>query len=103
MKTFKEFLSEGRMTFCTSCVNSTAPAINDMVDEEKTISWRTFLKYVNKESVYTLLDEFGYKTPNNPSGFMHIKDDYAVSFHKSKYRGKPCVYIDHSSIEYIFT
>jgi len=33
---------------------------------------------------------------------FHIKDDWAVSFCKSKYKGKPCYYIVHSGIEYIF-
>lgn len=28
--------------------------------------------------------------------------DWHVSYHRSMFRGKPCIYVRHSAIEYIF-
>lgn len=33
---------------------------------------------------------------------LAMKDDWAVSFHKSKYRGARVFYFDHSRIEHVF-
>jgi len=33
---------------------------------------------------------------------LSMKDDWAVSFHKSKYRGARVFYFDHSRIEHVF-
>ena len=35
-------------------------------------------------------------------GGLRLKDDWHVGYFKSTYDGKPCYYIDHSRIEYIF-
>ena len=91
-----------KYTYKTNCVNSTARLIHDMVDNSREIAWKTFLKYVDVETVKDVFPYYSYRNEKTGCGF-HIKDDYTVSFHKSKYRGKPCVYIYHSAIEYIFT
>lgn len=90
-----------KYTYKTNCVNSTARLINDMVDNARQITWKTFCKYVAVESVKEVFPDYSYRQEYSGCGF-HIKDDYAVSFYKSTYRGKPCVYIYHSAIEYIF-
>jgi len=97
-----------KFQYLTCCVHSTAELINDMVDIERTITWKTFSKYVDVKEVQQLFPYYTYKKEkHNPdtkeltSGF-HIKDDWAVGFHKSKYNGYPCYYISHSAIEYIF-
>jgi hypothetical protein len=56
----------------------------------KEISWKTFFQHVNKSDVKEMFD-------------YDITKDYAVSAYKSIYKGKPCFYIQHSRIEYVFT
>ena len=34
---------------------------------------------------------------------LHLKDDWAVHFYRSRYDGAPCYYIEHSLIEHIWT
>jgi len=92
----------------TSCINSTAKAINDMVDQARKITWQTFRQHVHWTQVRDCFPAYSYqKEDYNPItqeltvGF-HIKDDYGVSFHKSEYMHQPCCYIVHSAIEYIW-
>ena len=91
----------------TCCVHSTARAINNMVDDAQDITWETFRKHVHWSEVKRIFRDYSYRRENFMDngewniGF-HIKDDWAVSFCKSKYKGKPCYYIVHSGIEYIF-
>lgn len=47
--------------------------------------------------------ERGMSYAVGPERGLHLKDDFAVSFHKSRYRGRPCFYIRHSAIEHIWT
>lgn len=93
----------------TNCTASDWKSITDMTDREQRITWETFIKHVPFEEVRRVFPSYSYQGEHyNPEtgemtcGF-HIKDDFAVSFHKSVYRGQPCYYIQHSSIEYIFT
>lgn len=90
--------------FETCCVYSTAELINDMVDRAIDITWKTFCKHVGVDSVRDLFPDYSYTCGERKTtcGF-HIKDDWAVSFHRSKYNGKKCYYLVHSGIEYIFT
>jgi len=93
----------------TCCVYSTAEAIISMVDQAREITWRTFLQYVPVEETQRIFPMYSYRGElyNKVAGWatfpMHIKNDYVVSFHKSRYEGRRCYYIDHNRIEYIFT
>lgn len=84
----KQFIYE------TCCVNSTAEKIQDMVDNAIEITYRTFSKYVDIKSIE---QQFGY------GNYLRLKNDYHVSFHRSKYDGRLCYYMRHSGIEYIYT
>jgi len=33
---------------------------------------------------------------------LKLRADWAVSYHKGVFEGRPCYYMDHSRIEYIF-
>jgi len=81
--------------FITDCVSSCAKDIHDMTDNAREITYETFRRYVDTRELEEML---GYKG----SG-LKIKNDWAVSFYRSKYRGKTCVYILWSSIEYIYS
>lgn len=93
----------------TNCINSTARKIMDMVDRARQITWKTFSQHVHWKEVRRVFPSYSYQGEEyNPDTEeltmpMHIKDDWAVGFYKSVYAGRPCYYISHSAIEYIFT
>lgn len=92
----------------TSCVHAKGEDIQEMVDLARKITWETFRKYVYWREVKSLFPDYSYRGENfDEQGILtigfHIKDDFAVSFWKSRYRGKPCYFISHSGIEYIWT
>lgn len=80
--------------YVTNCVHSTCKAITDMTDAARDIKYETFRRYVNIKELEKML---GYTSP-----ILRIKDDYAVSFYRSRYKGRSCVYVTGSSIEYIY-
>ncbi len=87
-----------KKNYLTSCVQSRAAWIYEMVDNAKEICYKTLLKHIEYEEILNL---FPCYAKDKRQG-LTIKDDWHVRFYKSKYRGKPCVYIKHSAIEYIF-
>lgn len=83
------------MKYITCCIHSTAELINAMTDRAKKITYRTFKKYADG------LDEVAETMGYGP--WLKLKNDWAVSFYRSEYDGRPCVYMSHSAIEYIWT
>jgi len=93
MKIYKIAYKQYR--YLTNCVSSNGRDIEEMVDNSKEVSWEEFNRYVSDEEIINAIgDIYG--------DWLAIQDDYAVSFHESKYKGEHCYYLDHSSIEYIF-
>ena len=84
--------------YITNCTESTAEKISNMVDNAKEIKYNTFLKHVKLNDLKSM---FHFYSWNNDGG-LKMKNDYAVSFYKSKYEKKPCVFVCWSAIEYIF-
>ena len=84
----------------TCCVNSTAELITDMVERAREVTLTTLRRHcaglVEWEKCQL------YATGNRRGG-LRLAKDYAVSFFKSVYNGKPCYFIKHSAIEYIWT
>jgi hypothetical protein len=73
-----------------------------MIDRAQQISYRTFVKHVDLEKVKAVLDfELGVQYGRDVG--LALKDDWAVSYHKSTFKEKPCYYMTHSAIEFIFT
>ena len=83
----------------TCCVNSTGPRIREMVDNARDITFKTFSKHCEWREIGEML---GYDSILRRRG-LGLSTDFAVSFHKSTHRGRPCYYFCHSAIEYIFT
>lgn len=98
-----------RFHYLTNCVNSNdGPGITEMVDWAREIGWPTFRRHVPIEEVKALFPYYSYKgerfaPDGQPTAPMHLKDDWAVSFWSSKYRGRQCYYLVHSATEYIWT
>ncbi len=89
------------MRFETTCVNARGDDIIEMVDGEREITRNTFKKHVDKSELRELEIQLGYE--QHASRGLIMANDWHVSYHKSRYRGRPCVYFDWSAIEYVFT
>lgn len=93
-------------TYYNNCV-SWPPAdvradggLSDMVQAERTITRRTFLKHVDREQLAELELALGYE--RNPSRGLTMAGDWHVSYHKSKLHGQTVWFITQSGIEYVF-
>jgi hypothetical protein len=69
-----------------------------MVDAAIDVTYRTMLKHC--PGLLDWAESLGYV--RYPSQGLTLKNDWHVSYHRSKYRGRRCYYVRHSSIEYIF-
>lgn len=95
--------------FLIDCTRSTGPKIRAMTDAARPITWTTFRRYVTVHELrrHPLFAGYSYRgellaPDGQPTIPRHLKDDIGVSFYRSTYEGKPCVYIEHSRIEHIF-
>ena len=86
-----------KFRFVTDCVSARGRDIQAMVDQSIDVSIRTFAKYCD---IKEIAEQLGYAT--NKKNGLTLADDYAVRFSRSKYKGKRCYYLTHSSIEYVF-
>ena len=86
--------------YTANCVNSTAESIDDMCDDAREIDYTEFIEQVDVEQLKTLFP--GYDWAEGDAKDLALKDDWAVSFWQSVFMEQPCVYVDHSRIEYIF-
>lgn len=82
--------------FETSCVNSTAEKISAMTAPwmAKKVKAKTFFNYVDRKEVEKML---GYEGTD-----LRIRNDWHVGFYRSRYDGKPCYFLVHSAIEYVW-
>ena len=88
--------------YVTNCVGSCGDDITEMTDNAEDVTWEEFNRYVSNDEIRSVMGDFyDYDDKDNDAG-LKFQDDWAVSFHKSKYRGMPCYYFDHSAIEYVF-
>lgn len=84
----------------TCCVDSTAEKIHAMTDEARDSSLQTLRKHCAGLEEWER--SMGYTTGHQRGG-LRLKDDWHVGYFKSRYCGRPCYYIVHSAIEYIWT
>lgn len=99
MKTLPE---KGSCVFFTNCVEADGDSINDMREKSTELNHDTFRKYLATGEYAKLLDMLGYPPRNRKDTFC-LTGDWHVSYYRSVYQGKPCVYLVHSAIEYVFT
>ena len=86
--------------FLTDCVHSDGPSINAMTAVAKPITFRTMMRVVG-EAFINKQWELGYDTYRKRGG-LRMSKDFAVSYFKSVYQGRPCYYFRWSAIEHIF-
>ena len=82
--------------FYTDCVSADGDSINDMMDMATDIDYDDFRDEVDSEEMDEIETRLGY------GDGLKIRDDWSVSFHKSEYQGKPCVFFRWSAIEHVF-
>jgi hypothetical protein len=73
-----------------------------MRDAADTITRTEFVQAIrdNIEDLKLLEKALGYET--DPDLGLVMADDWLVSYHRSAFRGTPCVYFVWSAVEYIF-
>ena len=81
------------------CVDSTGELIDAMKDDAQDVTYRTFRAHC--EGVDEWAKSKGYDRRSNQG--LTLKADWAVSYHKGIYDGRPCYFLCWSGIEYIWT
>jgi len=95
----KASLHEG-FRYAGNCTDgTTAPYLQDMMDDAKRITYRTFVNAVGIDSMREIFGDYawGYQR-----GEIRMKNDPYVYYYRSRYNGHLCYYVRHSGIEYIF-
>lgn len=72
-----------------------------MLDSSREITRRTFLKYVDRDSMREMELGLGYVAHHKQG--LTMAADWAVSYHKGRYKGRRCIFFQWSAIEHIFT
>lgn len=87
------------MKFRYSCVTCPKlPELEHILARERTVTHDTFKRHIGLKAYRELCERLGYT--HIP---LHLKDDWHVSYHKSKTPfGKIVYYIQHSAIEYVY-
>lgn len=94
-----------KATYYSNCVSWPEEDVDaegglcDLVDACRTISRDTFLRHVDSKSRLEVERCLGYK----PHSGLTMRQDWAVSYHRSTLHGKPVYLFKHSAIEYVFT
>ncbi len=90
-----------RYQYFKSCVDHSpgeVPALSAMVDDAIDVTLATIRKHCGGFNAWAMV--MGYAKTRREG--LVIADDWAVSYHRSKYNGKRCYYVRWSAIEYIW-
>jgi hypothetical protein len=85
--------------FLTRCIEAQADELHDMDDRAIEITYGTFMRHVDRREVEQYLPATYEQDARRG---LTLKNDYAVRYYRSVFRGKRCYGIDHSSIDHIF-
>ena len=87
------------MRWKTDCTKTNdVKALEEMIDKARQITYRTFIKHVDRKDLVRLFPQYDWISGRD----LTLKRDYHVGYFKSKFKNIPCVFMNHSSIEYIF-
>ena len=95
-----------KMQFYRDCVcwpHNKIGELYDLISLNREITRTTFLKHVDREEFREIEANLGYDTMPWHKGGLRMKNDWAVTYHRSKLNGRVCYYFRHSAIEYVFT
>lgn len=81
-----------------SCVEGDGQAISDMTEQAIDVGYRTALRHCQG-----LLDWAATKGyAKRATAGLTLREDWAVSFHRSRFQGRRCYYICWSAIEFVW-
>ena len=86
--------------YLINCISAEGDDIRDMIDVSTEITRKTFLSHVDRFDMVEIERGLGYAIGTERG--LHMAKDWAVRYYKSTYKGQPCVYFDHSCIEYVW-
>ncbi len=81
-------------TCCVDIPRKDVPALNQMIEEAQAITYNTMVR-----NCFGLSDWAANKGYDQT---LRLKNDWAVSFYKSKFKGQPCFFLRWSAIEFIW-
>jgi len=89
----------------TDCVSSDGPSINAMRDHpaERRVTYETMLKHCDGLLDWAHDNNYDLRSDAADSHGLTLKNDWAVSYHKSFFQGRRCYYLVWSGIEFIWT
>lgn len=82
---------------CTQLSMRSVDALHAMIDQAVDITYATFRKHAVGLDEWA--ERMGYVT-HGPG--LRLKDDFHVSYHRSRWKGQRCYYIRHSAIEHVW-
>jgi hypothetical protein len=89
------------VTCCVDCGMANLPALNEMIERETQVSYRTLMRRVGREVLASVPQFDGYDWRLRPRD-LTMKRDFHVSYHRSVWQGRRCYYVRWSAIEFIF-
>jgi len=113
-------LEAGPYRFVTNCMGcDSGEKIRKMVDSATEVTYDEFMRHVDLNDLLTMTPASMYawspqalkraqfssedaEAYRSQRSNLRMRDDWAISFHKGKFEGRPCYYLDHSRIDYIF-
>jgi len=84
--------------FLGTCVELKTKPLYDMIDNAKEIDYEDIREHISQKELRLIFP--GYDWSNQ--GGLQLHNDYAVSFHKSRYQDMLCLYIRWNAIEHIW-
>jgi len=86
--------------YYTNCVNCRdVEALHEMIEIGQVMTKRDFWAIVGKDALKEL---FPFYKWNKSDDGISMWRDWSISYFKSYFQGKPCLYLVYSAIEYIF-
>ena len=89
--------------FYSSCMDWHPDKVDDlieMINHNRQLSRKTFVKHVDKYELERLEESLGYA--DHLSRGLTMSADRYVTYHRSMLFGKTCYYFRWSAIEYVF-
>lgn len=81
--------------YLTNCTEADGPSITEMVDHATEITYDSLRRMVG---VAQLMSLFPVYLENSPK----MKDDPYVKYFRSTFKGRPCLFVEWSAIEFVF-
>jgi len=85
---------------CVGCHGEDVDRLNEMIARERPISRRTFRESVDRAELSEIEASLGYES--HCSRGLTMAGDWHVSYHRSVWGEKKCVFFRWSAIEHIF-